>query len=126
MRNGFPRFQGCLSLSPRAQDRANPSPDWITTRSWRELQALECLPKFTNFVESFEQSLTQFKAVFDAQEAHLLVLSKLLLLFHRWKREGEFFFLFLFNYRNSKPKGFFSIVRDTLFFNRFQFKRRKY
>ncbi|XP_053995639.1 dynein axonemal heavy chain 1-like [Hylaeus anthracinus] len=52
-------------------DRPNPSPGWITPRCWKEIQALESLPKFANFVESFQRSLTEFKAVFDAQEAHL-------------------------------------------------------
>ncbi|XP_043259684.1 dynein axonemal heavy chain 1-like [Colletes gigas] len=53
------------------EDRPNPSPEWITPRCWKEIQALESLPKFGNFIESFQRSLTQFKTVFDAQEAHL-------------------------------------------------------
>ncbi|XP_076627799.1 dynein axonemal heavy chain 1 [Colletes latitarsis] len=53
------------------EDRPNPSPEWITPRCWKEIQALESLPKFGNFIESFQRSLTHFKTVFDAQEAHL-------------------------------------------------------
>ncbi|XP_076227649.1 dynein axonemal heavy chain 1 [Nomia melanderi] len=53
------------------QDQSNPSPDWITPRCWKEIQALENLNKFRNFVESFRKSLNQFKNIFDAQEAHL-------------------------------------------------------
>nr|XP_012140860.1 PREDICTED: dynein heavy chain 1, axonemal [Megachile rotundata] len=55
-----------------SQEKPNPSPDWITPRCWKEIQALENLPKFNEFVNSFEQTMPQFKAVFDAQEAHLI------------------------------------------------------
>lgn len=58
-------------LSWFAQEGPNPSPDWITPRCWKEIQALENLSKFNEFVESFKQAMSQFKAVFDAQEAHL-------------------------------------------------------
>ncbi|XP_076646459.1 dynein axonemal heavy chain 1 [Halictus rubicundus] len=53
------------------QDQANPSPDWITPRCWKEIQALENLDKFANFIDSFKKSLGQYKKVFDDQEAHL-------------------------------------------------------
>ncbi|XP_072745723.1 dynein axonemal heavy chain 1 [Anoplolepis gracilipes] len=49
----------------------NPAPEWITPRCWREIQALEKLPKFDKFVTSFQLSLIQFKNIFDTQEAHL-------------------------------------------------------
>ncbi|XP_017758914.1 PREDICTED: dynein heavy chain 1, axonemal-like, partial [Eufriesea mexicana] len=61
-----------LLLGPEpTQEISNPAPKWITPRCWREIQALENLPKFEKFVEFFTQSVTQFKSVFDAQEAHL-------------------------------------------------------
>ncbi|EFN73504.1 Dynein heavy chain 1, axonemal [Camponotus floridanus] len=50
---------------------SNPAPEWITPRCWREIQALERLPKFDKFVTSFQLSLIQFKNIFDTQEAHL-------------------------------------------------------
>nr|XP_034195945.1 dynein heavy chain 1, axonemal-like [Osmia lignaria] len=53
------------------EEGPNPSPDWITPRCWKEIQALENLSKFNEFVESFKHAMSQFKAVFDAQEAHL-------------------------------------------------------
>ncbi|CAK9804539.1 Dynein axonemal heavy chain 1 [Anthophora plagiata] len=53
------------------QEGPNPAPEWITPRCWKEIQALENLPYFEKFVESFKQSMAQFKSVFDAQEAHL-------------------------------------------------------
>ncbi|CAK9809640.1 Dynein axonemal heavy chain 1 [Anthophora quadrimaculata] len=57
--------------SEEIKEGPNPAPEWITPRCWKEIQALENLPNFENFVESFKQSMAQFKSVFDAQEAHL-------------------------------------------------------
>lgn len=56
---------------PSLQELPNPAPEWITPRCWREIQALERLSKFDKFVTSFQFSLTQFKHIFDTQEAHL-------------------------------------------------------
>ncbi|XP_026674744.1 dynein heavy chain 1, axonemal-like [Ceratina calcarata] len=55
------------------EEGPNPAPEWITPRCWKEIQALENLPNFAGFVESFKQSMAQFKVVFDAQEAHLVL-----------------------------------------------------
>ncbi|KZC03876.1 Dynein heavy chain 1, axonemal [Dufourea novaeangliae] len=52
------------------EDKPNPSPNWITPRCWKEIQALENLDNFANFVESFGKSLNHFKHVFDDPEAH--------------------------------------------------------
>ncbi|XP_060831781.1 dynein axonemal heavy chain 1-like [Bombus pascuorum] len=60
-----------LSGAEPMQEGENPAPEWITPRCWKEIQALENLPSFHTFVEFFEQSVTRFKTVFDAQEAHL-------------------------------------------------------
>ncbi|XP_011704198.1 PREDICTED: dynein heavy chain 1, axonemal-like, partial [Wasmannia auropunctata] len=49
----------------------NPESEWITPRCWQEIQALKRLPKFDKFITSFQLSLSQFKNIFDTQEAHL-------------------------------------------------------
>ncbi|KAI4500001.1 hypothetical protein M0802_004871 [Mischocyttarus mexicanus] len=54
-------------------DLPNPDPTWISSRCWKEIQALEILPKFHEFVKYFHQSLMQFKYIFDSQDAHLSV-----------------------------------------------------
>ncbi|KAL2745195.1 dynein axonemal heavy chain 1-like [Vespula maculifrons] len=50
----------------------NPAPTWISPRCWKEIQALEILPNFKEFVTSFQQLLDQFQYIFDTQEAHLI------------------------------------------------------
>nr|XP_046487754.1 dynein axonemal heavy chain 1-like [Neodiprion pinetum] len=57
-----------LSGATPSQLLPNPSPDWISPRCWREIQSLQTLPKFNNFVDSFVKLMPQFKTVFDAQE----------------------------------------------------------
>ncbi|XP_066590873.1 dynein axonemal heavy chain 1-like [Prorops nasuta] len=55
-----------------AKELSNPAPQWISTRSWKDIQALERLPKFQNFIAAFKGSLPEFKKIFDTQEAHLV------------------------------------------------------
>ncbi|KAK2581766.1 hypothetical protein KPH14_002245 [Odynerus spinipes] len=59
-----------LSGAVPVSDLPNPATQWISPRCWKEIQALEILPKFDGFVASFRQSLTRFKEIFDTQEAH--------------------------------------------------------
>ena len=66
-----------------SQEVSNPEPKWITSRCWKEIQALENLPNFHGFIDSFKKSATEFRSVFDAQEAHLWVILKVALPIHQ-------------------------------------------
>ena len=58
------RYVNTLNL----QELANPAADWISSRCWKEIQALEVLPKFKGFVKYFSTSLEKFKRIFDSVE----------------------------------------------------------
>ncbi|KAL6436551.1 hypothetical protein ACFW04_004787 [Cataglyphis niger] len=60
-----------LTTVTPTRELPNPAPEWITSKCWKEIQALEKLSKFDKFVTSFQFFLIQFKHVFDTQEAHL-------------------------------------------------------
>ncbi|XP_061932650.1 dynein axonemal heavy chain 1-like isoform X3 [Apis cerana] len=49
----------------------NPAPEWITPRCWKEIQALDELENFQDFVKFFIRNVSQFKKIFDDQEAHM-------------------------------------------------------
>ncbi|XP_077275648.1 dynein axonemal heavy chain 1 [Temnothorax americanus] len=65
-------WQHFLTTTTPIRGLPNPASEWITTRCWQEIQALERLPKFDKFITSFQLSLSQFKNIFDTQEAHLV------------------------------------------------------
>ncbi|XP_024940673.1 dynein heavy chain 1, axonemal [Cephus cinctus] len=46
----------------------NPAPNWVSTRCWKEIQALELLPKFSKFTSDFGKSIIEYRAIFDSQE----------------------------------------------------------
>jgi dynein heavy chain len=48
----------------------NPSPDWLSNRSWSEILTLPCLSSFTTFAEDFGTDLDGFKRIFDSEEPH--------------------------------------------------------
>ena len=52
------------------QEMDNPAPDWLSDRSWMEIQSLGSLPKFADFVDDFNNHLDSFKDIFDSSEPH--------------------------------------------------------
>ncbi|XP_060604387.1 dynein axonemal heavy chain 1-like isoform X2 [Ruditapes philippinarum] len=48
----------------------NPSPDWISSRSWNDILTSGVLPKFANFADDFKNHLDGFKKIFDSPEPH--------------------------------------------------------
>ncbi|XP_076826201.1 dynein axonemal heavy chain 1-like isoform X3 [Clavelina lepadiformis] len=48
----------------------NPSPDWISERSWGDILMLAALPKFSEFAKDFKYHLEAFKNIFDSAEPH--------------------------------------------------------
>jgi dynein heavy chain len=52
----------------------NPSPDWLSNRSWSEILTLPCLSSFTTFAEDFGTDLDGFKRIFDSEEPHRCVI----------------------------------------------------
>ncbi|CAB0035010.1 unnamed protein product, partial [Trichogramma brassicae] len=57
-----------LSGSTPLKEEQNPAPQWLTQRSWSEIQSLEALPKFRGFAASFKSLLAKFKIIFDSQQ----------------------------------------------------------
>lgn len=53
----------------------NPSPQWLSDRTWNEIQSLEIMPNFTKFVELFPVQVASFKRIIDSPEPHKLLLS---------------------------------------------------
>ena len=48
----------------------NPSPDWISERSWGDILTLESLKSFNTFADDFKNHLPQFRKIFDSSEPH--------------------------------------------------------
>lgn len=57
-----------LTLNTYLQEEANPATNWLSQRSWMEIQSLQILAKFDGFVASFVKSIRQFKEIFDADQ----------------------------------------------------------
>lgn len=55
----------------------NPSPEWLSDRTWNEIQSLENMPNFTKFVELFPMEAESFKRIIDSPAPHKLSLSVL-------------------------------------------------
>jgi len=54
----------------KPKDLPNPSPDWLSDRSWGDILTLAALPKFAAFAEDFPNHLQGFKKIFDSGEPH--------------------------------------------------------
>ncbi|XP_058804505.1 dynein axonemal heavy chain 1-like [Phymastichus coffea] len=60
-----------LSGAKPPTEEANPATAWLTQRSWMEIQSLQVLTKFYNFLPSFNKSIRQFKEIFDADQPEI-------------------------------------------------------
>uniref|UniRef100_A0A8C9DGR4 Dynein axonemal heavy chain 1 n=1 Tax=Prolemur simus TaxID=1328070 RepID=A0A8C9DGR4_PROSS len=49
---------------------ANPAPDWLSDRAWRDILALSNLPAFSSFSSDFVKHLSEFRIIFDSLEPH--------------------------------------------------------
>eukprot|EP00771_Trimastix_marina_P003253 gnl/Trimastix_PCT/4478.p1 GENE.gnl/Trimastix_PCT/4478~~gnl/Trimastix_PCT/4478.p1 ORF type:complete len:2540 (-),score=952.78 gnl/Trimastix_PCT/4478:132-6824(-) len=58
------RFLVAAGTSP--EETENPASDWLTTRAWKELQALATLPKFEGLSESVTSKPDLWKQYFDS------------------------------------------------------------
>ncbi|KAL5009676.1 hypothetical protein ScPMuIL_011981 [Solemya velum] len=54
----------------KPEEVPNPSPDWISERSWNDIQTLSVLPTFSTFALEFKDHLDDFKKLFDSPEPH--------------------------------------------------------
>ena len=54
----------------RPKKISNPSPDWISERSWGDILTLESLPVFDTFAEDFKNHLNEYKRIFDSTQPH--------------------------------------------------------
>ncbi|CAG9819626.1 unnamed protein product [Phaedon cochleariae] len=52
------------------RDLPNPAPTWLSIKAWNEILALEVLPIFQPFVESFANKVDHYKQIFECQEPH--------------------------------------------------------
>ncbi len=53
----------------------NPSPDWLTDKSWNELLNLSHLPTFTGFADHVAANLAHYRDIFDSNDAHAMPLA---------------------------------------------------
>ncbi|XP_031787006.1 dynein heavy chain 1, axonemal isoform X2 [Nasonia vitripennis] len=57
-----------LSGTIPPEEKPNPAKDWLPQRCWIEIQSLQALPKFQNFVSFFKSLISEFKRIFDDPE----------------------------------------------------------
>ena len=62
--------------STKPKEVPNPSPDWISDRSWNEILTLATLPKFVEFPDDFKNHLEGFKRIFDSTDPHRYAFKK--------------------------------------------------
>ncbi|ENN79658.1 hypothetical protein YQE_03893, partial [Dendroctonus ponderosae] len=63
-------WQHFLAGGSPLRDLANPAPNWLSSKAWNEILALEALPNFQKFVGSFSRNLLYYKEIFDSAEPH--------------------------------------------------------
>ncbi|KAJ3657289.1 hypothetical protein Zmor_009105 [Zophobas morio] len=51
-------------------DEPNPASGWLSAKAWKEILAMETLPKFAPFVETFADYEEDYREIFDSQEPH--------------------------------------------------------
>ncbi|XP_046394196.1 dynein axonemal heavy chain 1-like [Ischnura elegans] len=74
-----------LTTGIPSEDLPNPAKDWLSVRSWRELQCLDSLPKFSGIVKEFPSLMSSFREIFDSADPHRLPLPG------RWEEELDQF-----------------------------------
>ncbi|XP_023309976.1 dynein heavy chain 1, axonemal-like [Anoplophora glabripennis] len=52
----------------------NPAPTWLSSKAWQEILALESLPKFKQFIDTFPRYADHYKHIFESLEPHRLPL----------------------------------------------------
>ncbi|XP_060531534.1 dynein axonemal heavy chain 1-like [Cylas formicarius] len=52
------------------RDLPNPAPSWLSQKAWNEILALEALPNFESFVQSFSANIGYYYAIFESLEPH--------------------------------------------------------
>ncbi|CAG9840890.1 unnamed protein product, partial [Diabrotica balteata] len=48
----------------------NPASSWLSSRAWNEILALDALPTFQEFVETFESNIDNYRIMFESSEPH--------------------------------------------------------
>ena len=51
-------------------EMANPAPDWLSERAWKEILTLCFLPDFSSLAADFPAHLDGFKKLFDSSDPH--------------------------------------------------------
>lgn len=52
------------------QHQPNPDSTWLSSKAWQEILALESLPKFKNFIDTFPNYIDNYKLMFESLEPH--------------------------------------------------------
>ncbi|XP_071452908.1 dynein axonemal heavy chain 1-like [Hetaerina americana] len=68
-----------------SKELPNPAEEWLSVRSWREIQCLNTLPKFSGIAEEFSSLKDGFREIFDSGEPHRKLLPG------RWEKELDSF-----------------------------------
>ncbi|KAK4887372.1 hypothetical protein RN001_003643 [Aquatica leii] len=48
----------------------NPAPEWLSTKAWNEILAMENLPVFQGYPDTFPSTLSYYKRIFESAEPH--------------------------------------------------------
>ncbi|XP_056631499.1 dynein axonemal heavy chain 1-like [Diorhabda sublineata] len=63
-------WQHFLAGGSPTKDLPNPAPNWLSSRAWNEILALDALPNFQNFVTTFSGNITSYRSIFESLEPH--------------------------------------------------------
>jgi dynein heavy chain len=55
-------------------DEPNPSPDWVITRVWNEICALDSVPIFKGIATGFKDNVAEWRTYFENDQAHRAVI----------------------------------------------------
>ncbi|KAH7827931.1 dynein haevy chain 8, inner dynein arm 4 [Monocercomonoides exilis] len=63
-------YRFLIGRSTVANPQPNPAEDWLTSRSWIDIQALAELPAFTDLDKDFAADPDSWRVIFDSSQAH--------------------------------------------------------
>ncbi|KAJ8922597.1 hypothetical protein NQ315_007628 [Exocentrus adspersus] len=63
-----------LAGGSTTEELPNPAPNWLSIKAWQEILALDSLPNFQRFVQSFPDYVNHYKKIFESLEPHRMPL----------------------------------------------------
>uniref|UniRef100_A0A6P7G8Z8 Dynein heavy chain 1, axonemal-like n=1 Tax=Diabrotica virgifera virgifera TaxID=50390 RepID=A0A6P7G8Z8_DIAVI len=63
-------WQHFLAGGTPKQRMPNPASSWLSSRAWNEILALDALPTFQEFVQTFASNIDDYRIMFESSEPH--------------------------------------------------------